>query len=110
MPDVVECGPDPQFQVTVSPTWIVVVLPPLTESRKERLPLGPTATVCAAGGGVGVAAAGGVAVAPTAGIVGVMATPGAVGEELLLLHARSRTRRRKTGIAANRKERVMVTS
>lgn len=43
-PDVDECGLLCHRHSTVSPTWIVVVLVPLTESTNCVLPLGPTKT------------------------------------------------------------------
>ena len=77
-PDVVECVPLTQTQVTVWPAWIVVTFVPLWVSTKDMLPLGPTLTMCAALG-VGVAPGGGVDIG-----VGVALIPGCVGDVLLL--------------------------
>jgi hypothetical protein len=69
----------------------VVTFVPLWVSTKDKLPLGPTFTMCAALG-VGVAPGGGVAIG-----VGVVLFPGCVGEVLLLHQTvvdRKRARRR----------------
>lgn len=90
-PDVVEWKPLAQFQVTVPPTRIVLVLLPLVVSRKTMPPPAPTSTLAfvepvvgvgvAAGIGVDVGAGG--AVVPGLGVgVAVGTTAGSVGDVL----------------------------